>query len=317
MGYTKRIKILWAETTELAAGLSNSTTVHTFFHLLYVRYGKGTFRCDDVTYNVSKGNCIVVFPHVYHEIPAENHNLMGFHEIKFEINDPYLFENLLKTQPIFIGDSFFETALAYICENYTQEKEKEILINIDYLLSALLTSMFLDHAVPQKPSSQYVVGSKYNHTTQKIISYVEKNANAEFKLEYLGQSLGMHPAYLCGNFKKNTGHSIIDYLSYVRIRVALQTMYFRSDTPINEIAFQCGFGSLSNFNRMFKRFTGTTPSTILNFFEHHSDTAGQIDQEIHNSLIVIRYSSIDEAFAELYKIAKRIESSEFYFDSLS
>ena len=179
MDYTKRTKILWAATTELAAGHSNSKTVHTFFHLLYVRYGNGEFRCDNTTYSISKGACILVQPHVFHEIPAENHNLMGFHEVKFEITDPYLYKNLLKIRPLFRADPFFETALSYVCENYTQEKDEEILVNIDCLFSALLTLMFLERAIPKEPSSQYVVGSEYNHTTHKIINYIEKNANGD------------------------------------------------------------------------------------------------------------------------------------------
>ena len=160
MDYTKRTKILWARTTELAAGHSNATNVHTFYHLLYVRYGKGAFRYDDVLYNVSKGSCILVFPHVHHEIPAENHNLMGFHEIKFEIIDSYLSENLQRIQPIFTANPFFETVLSYVCDNYTQTEDQDVATNVDCLLSALLTWTFLDYAHPQKISSQYIVYMK-------------------------------------------------------------------------------------------------------------------------------------------------------------
>ncbi|KUL97079.1 hypothetical protein DK26_03940 [Bosea sp. WAO] len=41
-----------------------------------------------------------------------------------------------------------------------------------------------------------------------------------------------------------------------RAAVALR----RSDLPVAEIAFDCGFGDLSTFNRRFKRVMGASPT---------------------------------------------------------
>ena len=53
--------------------------------------------------------------------------------------------------------------------------------------------------------------------------------------------------------------SPLDYLNHLRIRIACQAVY-QNHTPINEIAQDVGFSTLSSFNRNFHALLGCSPS---------------------------------------------------------
>jgi len=60
-------------------------------------------------------------------------------------------------------------------------------------------------------------------------------------------------------FKKATGVNFIDYLSRVRIEKS-KALLLNPNSRISEAAFACGFQSMTNFNREFKRIVGRSPT---------------------------------------------------------
>ena len=60
-------------------------------------------------------------------------------------------------------------------------------------------------------------------------------------------------------FKKVTGQNFSDYLNGLRIKKA-QDMLHDTNSSVIDVAMACGFRNMSNFYRMYKKYTGTTPS---------------------------------------------------------
>ena len=60
-------------------------------------------------------------------------------------------------------------------------------------------------------------------------------------------------------FKQATGSTIISYITQARISKACE-MLIHSDKQIVQIALDCGFSNLSNFNRQFKKGVGCAPT---------------------------------------------------------
>jgi AraC-like DNA-binding protein len=50
----------------------------------------------------------------------------------------------------------------------------------------------------------------------------------------------------------------VEYINKVRINAACK-MLLCGKMPVTEVAFSCGYGNLSNFNRQFRRITGRSP----------------------------------------------------------
>jgi len=68
----------------------------------------------------------------------------------------------------------------------------------------------------------------------------------------------MSPKSFCRFFKANTGKTLVEYLHELRVgEVSRQLL--ETNRPVSEIALECGFNNLSNFNRRFRELKGMTP----------------------------------------------------------
>ena len=67
----------------------------------------------------------------------------------------------------------------------------------------------------------------------------------------------------CKYFKKRTNKTYVQFLNEIRVEQACKLLLSQTDMNIAEIAEQCGFRNMSNFNRQFKSIKKMTPSQIL------------------------------------------------------
>jgi len=106
------------------------------------------------------------------------------------------------------------------------------------------------------------VGFKYDRDGMKRISkaliYVDNNYSNTITLDEISSIVNMNPSYFCRFFKKATGMTIMDYINFVRIWKA-ENLLSLTDDSVLEISMEVGFSSVSYFNRVFKRFKGTSP----------------------------------------------------------
>ena len=75
----------------------------------------------------------------------------------------------------------------------------------------------------------------------------------------IADELGMSESAFSHFFKKRTNRSFIDFLNDIRIGNAAKMLYETSNT-ISEICYASGFNNVSNFNRLFKKKKGQTPT---------------------------------------------------------
>ena len=75
----------------------------------------------------------------------------------------------------------------------------------------------------------------------------------------VAKAVNMSPYYFCKVFKKATGLTFVEYLSRVRIE-KVKNLLLNPHTRVSEAAFEAGFQSLSQFNRVFRRVAGEAPS---------------------------------------------------------
>lgn len=69
----------------------------------------------------------------------------------------------------------------------------------------------------------------------------------------------INATHLSEKFKQVTGIKFVDYIARVRFEKARQLLE-DVDLRISEIAFAVGFQSLSQFNRVFKKLSGKSPT---------------------------------------------------------
>lgn len=93
---------------------------------------------------------------------------------------------------------------------------------------------------------------------EKSINYILSHLSEQFTLEQLAKEAAMSRSQYSTLFKSLNGVSVWDYVTHQRINLAqYQLEYF--DYPVTQISENCGYNSIANFNRMFKRITRKTP----------------------------------------------------------
>jgi transcriptional regulator GlxA family with amidase domain len=69
---------------------------------------------------------------------------------------------------------------------------------------------------------------------------------------------GMSPSGFAQVFRRWTGRTFTDYVGELRLAAVCRALT-GSDRAIADIAFACGFGTLANFNRRFRRAFAMSP----------------------------------------------------------
>ena len=81
----------------------------------------------------------------------------------------------------------------------------------------------------------------------------------ELSLEQVARAAAMSPFYFCKVFKAATGLTLTDYIARARVEKTKQLL-LNPNTRISEAAYAAGFQSLSQFNRVFRRGEGQSPT---------------------------------------------------------
>lgn len=106
-----------------------------------------------------------------------------------------------------------------------------------------------------------------NTKLDKVYEYVLNNFKEEINLNLTADLVHMNPSAFSRYFKQTTNKTFVQFLNEVRIGYACKILIDEGDKNISEIAFECGYKNLSNFNRQFKLITKKTPRDYLT--SHH------------------------------------------------
>ena len=101
--------------------------------------------------------------------------------------------------------------------------------------------------------------SSDSRRVQKVKNFIEQHYKDEIRLNQVSDIAGMSPSAFSRFFKLHTGRNLSEYIIDLRLGYASR-MLVDSTHSIAEIGFSCGFNNLSNFNRIFKKRKGCSPS---------------------------------------------------------
>lgn len=102
-----------------------------------------------------------------------------------------------------------------------------------------------------------------NKRVDKIISFVNNNYTRTLKLSEIAEMANMNPSAFCRYFKENTGKTLLQYVMDMRVGYACKLLAI-GEMDISQIAVECGFDSITHFNRTFKQLAKLTPTQYRN-----------------------------------------------------
>jgi len=95
---------------------------------------------------------------------------------------------------------------------------------------------------------------------QAVKNFIHQHFREPIDVPTLAVHAKLCREHVSRQFRKSTGMTILDYLTWVRVEHAKQLL---ADTNrrVTEAAFASGFNSIPHFNRAFRKLTGQNPTT--------------------------------------------------------
>lgn len=93
----------------------------------------------------------------------------------------------------------------------------------------------------------------------KARAFIAEHISEPLSLEQVARAANMSAFYFCKVFKSGTGLTLTHYIARARIERTKQRL-LNPNMRISEAAYEAGFQSLSQFNRVFRRIAGESPS---------------------------------------------------------
>ena len=100
-----------------------------------------------------------------------------------------------------------------------------------------------------------------NHVINSVIAFIAANYSRPVGLQEAAQYLELSESHLSRLFKEETGLNFLQYLNAFRVNKAAQLMKDPRKN-ISQIAAECGFPSPGYFAKIFRRFSGHTPTSF-------------------------------------------------------
>ncbi|WP_053365194.1 response regulator transcription factor [Bacillus sp. FJAT-27245] len=104
--------------------------------------------------------------------------------------------------------------------------------------------------------------SDYTPYTRRLIESIKERYSEKISLEELAAEMGVSPSYLSRVFKKDTNGTFHHYLNQERIRKSIPLL-LSNNYMIYEIAELAGFNDYKQYNSVFKKYTGFSPTEFI------------------------------------------------------
>ncbi|MEM1136226.1 MAG: AraC family transcriptional regulator [Bacteroidota bacterium] len=140
-------------------------------------------------------------------------------------------------------------------------KKLPLLPHFEQFLELLSILNFLRHADDKELLHSEPVKNQFTRKDQNrlkmIYEYIDHHYQRKIELSKIAHLSNLSDAAFCRYFKKMTKLTFTKFVNNYRVDKAKKLLLL--DKNVAETCFECGFESLSYFNRIFKKVTGKNP----------------------------------------------------------
>ncbi|MED4694795.1 AraC family transcriptional regulator [Peribacillus frigoritolerans] len=252
-----------------------SDHMHDHYEIVYVYNGKGTFFIGDVFYDMQQGDVFLIPNNTIHRaLPNKD--------------DPVT-STIIFFSPTLIYKDMVDDSFSYLhlfdltkkSKNYKislpQKKQVKMEEQLELILqetnsrsmgsrhACLLTvhQIILDlYRLWINGKQELSEGKSYSSEWMKdILIYINEHMDEPLTLTILAQKALVSPAHFSRVFKETTGIGLVVYLNTKRI-IKAKELLLETNHTIAHIAEMCGFESMPQFYRTFKKYNEKTPATF-------------------------------------------------------
>jgi len=235
-------------------------SVHENLEVLYFLDGEGCVIYDGTQHPVHKGDIVVVNSYSLHQV-VPNGILPHFCLIidtafcQFNGINPneLLFERVIRS------DHQASKRLHRVMDAYASQDNGFRNASIKCAVLDLLLFLCQHYSTPT-PADQLTRDPALEYV-RRAMGYMKANLSRKLTVDEIADSVGLSKFHFLREFKRITGHTLIDYLNTIRCDYA-RSLLESGQYRVNETAFLCGFTNNSYFSNVFHRYTGLLPSQV-------------------------------------------------------
>lgn len=249
--------------------------IHPECELNFIENAKGAQRIvgDSIEEIDEEELVLVTNPHLEHAWKDYRNVSKNIHEITIQFHPDLLTDTFLnKNQMISIRQLFrhAERGVAFSRESIAKVRpllktltcENDSFYSLIKLL-IILHELSIDKGMRELSTGQFAANVMHQHSSDeslgRVMDYLSRHYSEVIRLSEVAEMVNMSESSFCRFFKQHTSKSFIDFLTNIRLGAASRAL-IDSSLSIAEIGYDCGFNNLSNFNRIFKKKKGVTPS---------------------------------------------------------
>ncbi len=255
---------------------------HQEIQLTWIQQGEGTLVAENNMHTFRSGDIYwlgVNLPHVFKSDPSyfvpENgkkvqtlnifFNVKGQLDSFFELPEIKNLKHFLQT-----SQTGFKVPVQHTAEISDRMLQMENSAGVDQLVHFIELLKQLSSFPELEPLSSCAQPANFSEhegiRIGAIYNFIMQQYDKPITLEDVSRQAHMTPQAFCRYFKKHTLHTFVSFLNEVRINEACKKLTDGQYDSIATVAYNCGFNSITNFNRVFKSVTHKSPSEYVDSY---------------------------------------------------
>lgn len=225
--------------------------VHSHIEFIFVLDGEQALHIDGTDYLLSENTAAVVMPYQIHHYKPNNHSNTFIIACPPEYIAEYgqLFNGKVFAQPSIP----FGTAVRSLIAEIVGSERNDFFRN-KALLYCILSDFLQKSALIPKEYFSYDV-------YRSAIVYISEHYGEPISREQVALHANVTVTHLSRVLNSRGNASFSDIVNSLRIFKARQ-MLEQTTLPITQIAYETGYGSIRNFNRIFQKHFGCSPTDL-------------------------------------------------------
>lgn len=242
-------------TFSVAHSLVPEEHLHNEIEIIYCTKGSFEAIIDSKKYVINEGDMSIAFPNQSHYYLHDKHKELSVYILIFKIQILPEIEETLKTSipdspKLIVKDREYLESILLEMNKYKQI-DGYSLLRLSGLLKLLSAYIFENtNLVNNKKADPALI--------ENIVNYCNCNYTSDIHLSDLEKNLHVNKFYISHIFNEKLKISFTEYIHTLRIEAA-KKMLQNSDKTVTEIAYNVGYNTVRNFNRIFLKLTGITP----------------------------------------------------------